>query len=99
MKYHYVWLIWSSAFLLLWIVLYRASASQRGVMLRTSLYVALLGLTEPIFGPAYWNPPSLFELAQEHFAWLHAMTPAQDAHMRRSHVRAIRQKGDASYSP
>ena len=255
MKYHYVWLIWSSAFLLLWIVLFWASASQRGVMLRTSLYVALLGLTEPIFVPAYWNPPSLFELAQrtgfdaesvifafaiggigtvlynaftrralvpvasaerghprhrlhraallvpfvlfvplyflrwnpiypsitclavgaiasiacrrelarktligalmfcgiyavfllglrwlapgyielvwnlpalsgvliagipleellyglafgaywtgayEHFAWRRAMTPAQDAHMRRSHVRAIRQKGDASYSP
>jgi len=23
-----------------------------------------LGLTEPLFVPAYWNPPSLFELAQ-----------------------------------
>ena len=33
-------------------------------MWRTSLATALLGLTEPIFVPAYWNPPSLFELAQ-----------------------------------
>ena len=33
-------------------------------MWRTSLVTALLGLTEPIFVAAYWNPPSLFELAQ-----------------------------------
>jgi hypothetical protein len=33
-------------------------------MWRASFATALLGLTEPIFVPAYWNPPSLFELAQ-----------------------------------
>ena len=32
-------------------------------MWRTSLWTALLGLTEPIFVPRYWDPPSLFELA------------------------------------
>ena len=64
MTYHYVWLIWSMAFLVVWIVLYRANVLLRGAMLRASLYVALLGLTEPIFVPAYWNPPSLFDLAQ-----------------------------------
>ena len=64
MKYHYVWLIWSSAFLLPWIALYLLNAGSRKVMWRTSLATALFGLTEPIFVPAYWNPPSLFELAQ-----------------------------------
>lgn len=24
----------------------------------------LLGFTEPLFVPAYWNPPTLFDLAQ-----------------------------------
>jgi len=33
-------------------------------MLRTSLATAIFGLTEPIYVPSYWNPPSLFELAQ-----------------------------------
>ena len=31
---------------------------------RVSLVTALFGATEPLFVPAYWNPPSLFELAQ-----------------------------------
>jgi len=64
MRYHYVWLAWSSAFLLPWLVLYLGNPAQRRVMLRTSLVTALLGLAEPLFVPAYWNPPSLFELAQ-----------------------------------
>ena len=64
MGYHYVWLIWSSTFLLPWIALYLANARLRTVMWRTSLATALFGLTEPIFVPEYWNPPSLFELAQ-----------------------------------
>lgn len=64
MKYHYVWLIWSSAFLLPWLVLYMLNPKHRSVIWRTSLGTALFGITEPIFVPAYWNPPSLFELAQ-----------------------------------
>jgi len=32
-------------------------------MLEVSLWTSLLGLTEPIFVPAYWTPPSLFNLA------------------------------------
>ena len=28
-----------------------------------SLWTSLLGLTEPLFVPAYWSPPSLFNLA------------------------------------
>jgi hypothetical protein len=61
---HYVWLIWSSAFLIPWAVLYLAKPAFRREMLRVSLATSLLGLSEPIFVPAYWNPPSLFDLAQ-----------------------------------
>jgi hypothetical protein len=64
MKYHYVWLAWSVAFLLPWAVIYLVNARHRKVIWRTSLVTALFGLTEPIFVPSYWNPPSLFELAQ-----------------------------------
>ena len=64
MNHHYVWLVWSSAFLLPWVVLYVATPRLRGVMWRSSACTALLGLTEPIFVPVYWNPPSLFELAR-----------------------------------
>lgn len=64
MKYHYVWLAWSSAFVLFAAGLYVLNPDDRKVMWRTGLATALLGLTEPIFVPEYWNPPSLFELAQ-----------------------------------
>ena len=64
MKYHDVWLIWSSAFLIPWIALYALNVKSRALMWRTSAVTALLGLTEPIFVPRYWNPPSLFELAR-----------------------------------
>lgn len=33
-------------------------------MLSVSFWTSLLGFTEPIFVPEYWNPPSLFDLAQ-----------------------------------
>lgn len=33
-------------------------------MLIVSLWTSLFGLTEPFFVPGYWNPPSLFDLAQ-----------------------------------
>jgi hypothetical protein len=64
MRYHYVWLAWASAFLAPWIALYVANPFLRTVMWRTSAATAVFGLTEPIFVPGYWNPPSLFELAQ-----------------------------------
>ena len=64
MKQHYVWLIWSSSFLVPWAVLYFLNAGLRPAMWRASAATALFGVTEPLFVPAYWNPPSLFELAQ-----------------------------------
>ena len=45
-------------------MLYVANPGLRSVMWRVSFVTALFGLTEPLFVPAYWNPPSLFELAQ-----------------------------------
>ena len=64
MDHHYAWLIWSSTFLVPWTALFVANPRLRGVMWRTSAVTALFGLTEPIFVPEYWNPPSLFELAR-----------------------------------
>ena len=64
MTYHYVWLIWSSAFLLPWAILWWWAGTYRSTMWRASLATAPFGLTEPLFVPRYWNPPSLFELAQ-----------------------------------
>lgn len=60
----YVWLAWSSAFLLPWTALYLAFPAHRRTMRWASLFTAPFGLTEPLFVPDYWNPPSLFDLAQ-----------------------------------
>jgi hypothetical protein len=60
----YVWLYWSLAFLIPWAALYLAKPGFRQKMLRVSLWTSLLGLSEPIFVPEYWNPPTLFDLAQ-----------------------------------
>lgn len=60
----YVWFIWATAFLLPWSALYVAFPSYRTTMRWMSLFTAPFGLTEPLFVPRYWNPPSLFDLAQ-----------------------------------
>ncbi len=61
---HYVWLTWSSAFLLPWLLLYALFPNYRRIMLWSSALTAPFGLTQPLFVPEYWNPPSLFDLAQ-----------------------------------
>jgi hypothetical protein len=60
----YVWLVWSSAFLVPWLGAYVAFPRHRKAMVWASLITAPLGLTEPLFVPDYWNPPSLFDLAR-----------------------------------
>lgn len=62
---HYVWLLWSSAFLIPWAILFASFPEQRTIMMRTSILTAPFGLTEPLFVPEYWNPPSVFDLAQK----------------------------------
>lgn len=59
----YVWLIWSSAFLIPWAVAYLAFPDHRRAMIWASLFTMPFGLTEPLFVPEYWSPPSLFDLA------------------------------------
>jgi hypothetical protein len=61
---HYVWLIWSSAFLAPWLGLFLRFPRFRGVVVWASVFTMPFGLTEPLFVPRYWNPPSLFDLAQ-----------------------------------
>jgi len=60
----YVWLFWSSAFLIPWALAYMAFPAQRRAMLWASLYTMPFGLSEPLFVPEYWLPPSLFDLAE-----------------------------------
>lgn len=60
----YVWITWSASFLLPWAALYLAFPRQRRTMMWASLFTMPFGLTEPLFVPAYWNPPSLFDLAR-----------------------------------
>lgn len=61
----YVWLIWSLILLGIWLVIYLVLDSQitKREMLIVSTWTSFLGLTEPLFVPAYWMPPSLFDLA------------------------------------
>lgn len=63
MNDQYVWLIWASAFLVPWGILYRLCPSYRKRMLGAGIATTPFGLTEPLFIPEYWNPPSLFDLA------------------------------------
>lgn len=61
----YIWLIWSLILILIWFVIYISldSKDKKREMLVVSFWTSLLGLTEPLFVPIYWNPPSLFDLA------------------------------------
>ncbi len=60
----YVWLAWAAAFLVPWAALYTVFPMHRASMRWASLYTMPFGLTEPLFVPRYWNPPSLFDVAQ-----------------------------------
>lgn len=61
-----VWFGWTLAFLAAWSVVYISlpGKGSKREMLVVSLWTSLLGLTEPLFVPEYWNPPSLFDLAK-----------------------------------
>lgn len=59
----YIWLAWSSAFLAPWLLAFAVFPSHRRVMIWASFFTMPFGLTEPLFVPEYWNPPSLFDLA------------------------------------
>ena len=51
-------------FLAIWGVIFLFHKNLRSEILIVSFWTMPLGLTEPLFVPLYWNPPSLFNLAQ-----------------------------------
>jgi hypothetical protein len=62
---HYIWFIGTLIGLILWMIIYLWQRRLRKQMLWASCWTAPLGLTERLFVPAYWTPPSLFDLAKE----------------------------------
>lgn len=64
---HYAWFLWTLLFLAVWLIVYFSFKNKecRKEMLIVSLFTSITGLAEPIFVPIYWNPPSLFDLAQK----------------------------------
>lgn len=60
----YVWFIWSLLILALWAIIYGYKKGYRKEMLKMSLITMPFGITEPLFVPEYWMPPSLFNLAE-----------------------------------
>ena len=59
----YIWFVWSTGFLVPWAILYFLFPPHRKAMLWASLFTMPFGITEPLFVPEYWSPPSLFDLA------------------------------------
>lgn len=61
----YAWLIWSLLLIVVWLAVYFSldGKDKKREMLIVSFWTSLLGLTEPLFVPEYWSPPSLFNLA------------------------------------
>lgn len=59
----YIWLFWSSAFLIPWAGIFAFFPAQRRAMVWASLFTMPFGFSEPLFVPEYWMPPSLFDLA------------------------------------
>lgn len=63
----FAYLLGSLFLLLIWVFVFLKLKSKEGKkeMLKASIATSLLGLTEPIFVPEYWNPPTIFDLAQK----------------------------------
>src|SRR3990167_1057336 len=61
----YIWLIWSLILIGVWLVIYLLldTKDKKREMFVVSAWTSLFGLTEPLFVPEYWAPPSLFNLA------------------------------------
>ena len=60
----YAYLVLSASLFAVWLILYGVRSDLRRQTLRISLGTMPLGLTEPFFVPAYWNPPTLLDLAR-----------------------------------
>lgn len=62
----YAYATWSVILAVVWLLVFAGVRDRVGrhEMLISSLLTMPLGLTEPIFVPEYWNPPTLFNLAE-----------------------------------
>lgn len=60
----YAYLTWSVILLGLWGLVYLARPAVRRKLLIVSAWTSVLGLSEPVFVPQYWQPPTLFDLAE-----------------------------------
>lgn len=60
----YAFLIGSLWLLAIWLFIFARKPTPKKEMFWVSFWTAFLGLTEPLFVPEYWNPPTLFNLAQ-----------------------------------
>jgi len=58
-----IWFVWTVSLMLVWLVVFVWHREGRKPMLWASLLTTPFGLTEPLFVPEYWSPPSLFDLA------------------------------------
>ncbi len=56
------WLIFSLILFVIWVIIFVFSKSRREMLIVSALTMPF-GLTEPLFVPKYWDPPSLFNLA------------------------------------
>lgn len=57
------WFTFSLILLGIWFIVFFAGKKCRKKLLIVSLFTMLFGLSEPLFVPTYWHPPSLFNLA------------------------------------
>lgn len=60
----YAYLIFSLLLLVIWLVIFSFKSTFRKEMFWVSFGTMFLALTEPLFVPEYWNPPTLFDLAR-----------------------------------
>lgn len=58
-----VYMLWSLLLLAVWAGVYLLRRRLRRKLLWMGWTTALLGLSEPLFVPRYWSPPTLFDLA------------------------------------
>lgn len=59
------WLVFTLILLGIWFIIFIFKKSVRKEMFFVSLFTMPFGLTEFLFVPEYWNPPSLFNLASQ----------------------------------
>ena len=64
MESPYAYLVLSLALFGVWVVLFAVRPDIRDEMAWVSVGTMFLGLTEPLFVPEYWNPPTLGDLAR-----------------------------------